>query len=480
MPIGIHRRGYQIIYAGIAPPPAPANLAITGASGGTVADLTPEATADTVAGATGYDFEVALASTGLTGTATATNQPTPAYTSSTLLNFTNYIFAIRARNAAGPGPWSAGVTVMTAVFVFLDKFNTDDAAPVADPLATSPAGDTWDVHDTGNKLSIASGMLSMSSSTGSGNPLIASQTNLKTALLAPGGCIAIRFRTGGGRVIWGISNNTNASAGSSIIQAPAVDLNNSANIQSTRSLFTVPFAQDNTWYWAFMFKRTAGYEFRIYGGIYTSPFNVFTIPDQTTIPGAATNVIGITAISTAADFDIDTVAAANMPSPFDTDTGTSDAYQASSTANDEIAMATNALVEWQFTAQTGVTRKLYVRYVDATHYIAVVCNQGASTLSIVKNEGSGESAAMSSVSWTWTNGTLYRVLVQCNAAHVDVMAATGSEWATLSNPRPYTDVAPENGGIKAKVSHDGSVFASWPLVRADIKSVIDNFIAATA
>lgn len=97
-------------------PEAPANLQVTGASGGIVADLTPTVIADAVSGATGYDFEVALSSTGLTGTATVTNQPTPAYTFAEQANHYTYVIAIRARNAAGPGPWSAGVTVHISVF----------------------------------------------------------------------------------------------------------------------------------------------------------------------------------------------------------------------------------------------------------------------------------------------------------------------------------------------------------------------------
>lgn len=461
-----------MLLSGDGPPAAPTGLAVTGASGGTVADLTPEATWDAVPGALYYEVEIATTGN-LTGTPDDTPVATTSYTFAEQANLTDYDIGVRAVNAAGPGPW-ATVTVQTEVLAFHDPFPTPQSAPVPDPL-----NGVWDVHDTGNKLTVVP-PLSMSSSTGTGNPQIVVNSNKKTILENIGDCLGFRWRTGGGRNIVGIANNTNASAGSSILQSPSMDLNNIGNMNiGGRSIFVVPFAQDNTWYWAFMTRRTSGYEFRIYGGAYTSPFLVATIPNQTTLPGAATQVPIIQAISTAADFDHSNVVIANLPAPFDTDTGAADEYQASSTADDEIAMATNAQVEWQFTAQTGVTRKLYVRYIDATHYIAVVCNQGASTLAIVKNEGSGEST-LNSVAWTWTDATLYRVMAFVNGAVANAMASTGAEWATTSNPIATTFVAPENGGIIAKVSHDGGVFASWPLVRADIKAVFDKLIAATA
>lgn len=96
----------------IAPPGAVTNLAVTGASGGTVADLTPEGTCDDIAGAT-FDWEIATTGN-LTGTPTATGQ-TNAYTFGAQTNHYSYDIGVRAVNAGGPGPWTT-VTVHISVF----------------------------------------------------------------------------------------------------------------------------------------------------------------------------------------------------------------------------------------------------------------------------------------------------------------------------------------------------------------------------
>lgn len=119
------------------PPEVPTGLAITGASGGIVADLTPELTWNAVDGASYYEVEVAPTGT-LTGTPDDTPVATTSYTFSTLTNVTTYDFAVRAVNAGGPGPW-ATVTVFVAYTVFDFSVEPDGALPA--PLT----GSTWTI-----------------------------------------------------------------------------------------------------------------------------------------------------------------------------------------------------------------------------------------------------------------------------------------------------------------------------------------------
>lgn len=101
----------------IAPPPAVTNLAITGASGGTVADLTPEATWDSAAGAVTYTLQYGTASD-FTGATEVTGIATTSYTiPSALDNFTTYYFRVAGVNSAGQGPWSDSVSVQTSDLV---------------------------------------------------------------------------------------------------------------------------------------------------------------------------------------------------------------------------------------------------------------------------------------------------------------------------------------------------------------------------
>lgn len=122
---------------GVAPPAAPENLAVTGASGGVVADLTPELTADAVAGATSYDFEIATTGN-LTGTPTATGQPTPAYTFGSQTNHYAYDLAIRSVNAGGVSEWA---TTTVHISAFTQALGAEVLPNPGNPYAFDGGGD---------------------------------------------------------------------------------------------------------------------------------------------------------------------------------------------------------------------------------------------------------------------------------------------------------------------------------------------------
>lgn len=166
----------------IAPPPAPTGLAITGASGGVVADLTPEGTCDAVAGAVSYDWEIATTGN-LTGTPTVTGQ-TNAYTFAEQANITSYDIGVRAVNAVGPGPWST-VTVLVAYYLLRDEFTTTLVAGSVNGTAAEPGPGTRAVVDTNMVLSIAAGKLTKSGTgLGSNDPRLILDAQTRAAGLA--------------------------------------------------------------------------------------------------------------------------------------------------------------------------------------------------------------------------------------------------------------------------------------------------------
>jgi len=103
--------------AGLVPPGAVTNLAITGASGGIVADLTPEATWDAVAGALTYTLQYSTASD-FTGATEVTGIATNSYTHTSALNHnTTYYWRVAAVGPGGQGPWSDSVNVLVYDFI---------------------------------------------------------------------------------------------------------------------------------------------------------------------------------------------------------------------------------------------------------------------------------------------------------------------------------------------------------------------------
>lgn len=103
--------------AGLAPPAAPTSLAITGASGGTVADLTPTLTFTAAPGATSHKVQWSTDPTfaPVTGETTIA-MPTAEYTHTVALaNFTSYSWRVAGINAGGQGPWSSVLTVQISV-----------------------------------------------------------------------------------------------------------------------------------------------------------------------------------------------------------------------------------------------------------------------------------------------------------------------------------------------------------------------------
>ncbi len=105
-------------YGGLLPPDAPTSLAITGASGGVVADLTPTITFTAAPTSTSHKVQWSTASDFSTVTGEATiAMPTAEYTHTVALaNHYEYNWRVAGINAGGQGTWSDVLTVHVSVF----------------------------------------------------------------------------------------------------------------------------------------------------------------------------------------------------------------------------------------------------------------------------------------------------------------------------------------------------------------------------
>lgn len=160
------RRRRNRLLNSVSAPDAVTSLAITGASGGVVADLTPEATWTASPGATSYDVEIA-ATGALTGTPDdSVTAPTTSYTFPAQTNFTTYDIGVRPVGPGGLGPW-ATITVTIEYRALDDGFAVDESAPLASPANVSPGpGIRTRLADVGNDAAIASAKLSLTTTGG--------------------------------------------------------------------------------------------------------------------------------------------------------------------------------------------------------------------------------------------------------------------------------------------------------------------------
>lgn len=112
MPIGRARKIFLLSGGVIALPSAVTNLAITGASGGVVADLTPELTWDAVAGVNTYTLQYDIDS-GFGSATEVTGIATNSYTHpSDLIDNTTYYWRVAPVGSGGQGDWSDTLEVL--------------------------------------------------------------------------------------------------------------------------------------------------------------------------------------------------------------------------------------------------------------------------------------------------------------------------------------------------------------------------------
>jgi hypothetical protein len=156
---------------------------------------------------------------------------------------------------------------------------------------------------------------------------------------------------------------------------------------------------------------------------------------------------------------IDDFIVADAGGLYATDYGIATDRKAVSAAGDTISTTADGFVEHTFTAQTGVTKNIMVRYLDDNNCWIVRCDQAGSTIKLIE-KNAGVEAERDSDARTWVNGTSYRVIVRCVAADIrtyDEAAGGGTNARSV-----YTSATFQQTQVGAKVDHIGTNLVSWP------------------
>lgn len=156
---------------GVPAPDAPTGLAITSASGGYVADLTPEFTWNTVIGATSYTLEYDDNS-GFSSPTTVTDIATTSYTLSTQSNGVPLYGRVKAVGAGGTSAASDAANATILVYDFRDTFTTSDGS--GSRTRTADGSGSWTVTDGSSHSSISGGEFQHTNQVAFNNPSLKS------------------------------------------------------------------------------------------------------------------------------------------------------------------------------------------------------------------------------------------------------------------------------------------------------------------
>lgn len=173
-------------------PSAPTGLAVTGISGGVVADTTPEFTTDALPeGVASLEFEYGAF---LTGTPTITGIAVPAYTvPSAQANYGSYVVSVRSRGANGlASDWVTAVAYRVEVNSFLDSFTSGGVG-----TGTRTADSGYEkIVDTNSINSIASGELVVNGTPAASDGIIGSNSDGTATKItrAAGRCVRFTFK----------------------------------------------------------------------------------------------------------------------------------------------------------------------------------------------------------------------------------------------------------------------------------------------
>lgn len=443
-------------------PEVPANLAITGASGGTVADLTPTITFTAAPGATSHKLQWSTDSgfSTVTGETTIT-MPTAEYTHTVdLLNVTSYWWRVAAIGPGGQGPWSDSATVLVRVYLAGYEFTVDDAAPLA--ATTNPEVGTGTLTAVQND-----GQMSISG----GNLVFPAQSTPAFGDL--GFYLASRSRVAGRCLIANINFSSVVNEGSWIGFARAGD----AGISNTEWAFWFRGSNDlrmlrsgsGSWivdtqtlstgvnYAAAIVLESSGMLVFLYNG---SAWELAWVglSDNT---GTLYPQVGHKSSAGAMGY----VRLIDLPSPFDTLAGLTTLNQASPTETDYTGSA-DQIVELTLTAPGTITEEAGIIYrkADANNYWrAYFTTAGAFKLDSVSG---GTPTTHVNVAGVIAAGQTKTIRVRCKGSlHYafagDTSAITYRGQANLSHQNTQTTIQPDIGA-----GYTVADLRSWPLTSA--------------
>jgi hypothetical protein len=291
----------------------------------------------------------------------------------------------------------------TLTFLFDDQFVTADAAPLTIPRNAEPGPGAWNaLVDTGNRISIASGVLTSAGGGGATDPYMTTST---TFARATGMALKFDLPNVPATIIGSVMWRSNAAQANYASQTGMIPVNNiSIRSYATGSgsvPFTVPSMTGKT-VTGWTILRTTGYWNVIrYDGAYYL-LSALTLGTETNMP---LHLSGQGAVN------LDNVRVAQLGNPW-TDDAYLRSYLSATPANNETQTSeADAFHNITWTPAANEIVNLIIRRTSDTDYWTIRADEAGNTIKIIEVVAGGETERGSTAA-TINAGTTYRIFAR--------------------------------------------------------------------
>lgn len=362
--------------------------------------------------------------------------------------------------ATGDGldyPFGGGAPAVT--YLHLDRFLTDDAAPVTSPRAGEPGPGALAFTDANGVLSVADDSLVINGTpAGNSDGFISTSSQVRAAGLA-------LFMHQKSATVSGVGAG-NGRFG--FVSSNAVD--------GTEALSLAPAAAGREFYFAYNGGGAAGPLFLYDPEASLNSVDMGLVCRGTgalfllRVPGRAWEIGYVAHAGTASplwprhrlsanayDCKRTNIALVQLPAPFDDDWGLVTQRTASASANAMSTCNADCLLEATRTLVAADVWELSFRRGDDDNRMFAEVNEANNTLKLFERNG-GVNTERATASVTFNAGSQYRVVVTAMKTRVDVYA-NDSKWLSYTSA---TFNQTTGGANAAKTSHAATEFNAWP------------------
>lgn len=337
------------------------------------------------------------------------------------------------------------------VYSFLDRFITPDDAPVTSPRTCEPGPGTITFTDTGNKFSIADGVLNFNGGTanaGFNDPKAVGSSIAR----ANGRIFLFRFKltSNGGLSGFGLRDTASAKyLGVRIANGSQAILFVEDSLPSSTTYDPgFAYATGQEYEFAIIFRSTGAF-FLMRGGL---------LPAWTLLWVGKTANIASYYPSIAIYQDLagwmDDWRVTDLSSPYNTDYGVANSYKAANDAGDVLFMRANAFIEQTVTVNSNDIIDLMARWQDDNNCWIFRIDQALGTAKLIEKVAGVEVSRMNATH-TFTAGNSYRLSMRLSSTSIRI-AVDNSAKATYSGASNFIS----NTLFKAQVA--GTHMAAYP------------------
>lgn len=357
---------------------------------------------------------------------------------------------VTGTNVAGNASATSAGTAIPA-YLLLDRFTTNQAAPLTTPRTCQPGPGSWTIVDAGNRFSTSSQRLIGASSGGTATATMTSVGTIARATTGQALAFTLK-RVSSGRCLGQFRTDNNNTCGFKGGGAGLVACDGS-NGGNDPIIFTQSSFPDSDRACVVIMRPTAGGLFIVDGNLeWASAVN------STATPNA---YIELSQLGTS--LEADDARVATLTGIWATDWGVATNRTAAPASGATSTMTADGLVEFTWTAATGETLDLVVRSTDANNRWIVRCDQAAGNIKLFEKNAGVETQRGSTVVQTFANGTVYRITVKCVGTLISTWVQTGTGPTTTVGPTYASATFQQTAtGVAVSGFATGANLACWP------------------